>query len=202
MAAILVIYQLTGGADGGVGAVENVVATSTRFQTKDQFSIKDTAFRIPIPSSGFNYSFWIHIYLKITAVDGMTQINNIQLYCDGDIGWSFGAGGELRIGHRDVGDLGCPMDASYEVATGTVGTTGHSIEDSANGHTYYNGQTVKTANIEDYVTGARAMIDSTNHVAAGKCKAAVLQVKLDTLANGAVEGLQIGEPLTFSYDEI
>lgn len=202
MVAIVGFYQLTGGADGGGGAAENEIVTSTRLQTKDQFDITDLAFPIRIPSSGFNYSYWIHVYLKITAVDGMTQINNIQLYCDGAIGWIYGTGGEVRIGHRDAGDLGCPMDASYEVATGTVGTTGHKIEDGTNGHTYYNGQTVKTADIEDYVTGARATIDSTNHVGVGKCKAAVLQLKLDTVANGTIQGLQTGESLYFSYDEI
>lgn len=202
MVATVGVYQLTVGADGGGGSVEDEIATSTRLQTQDDFAIADLAHPIPIPSAGFNYSFWIHVYLKITAVDGMTQINNIQLYCDGAIGWSFGAGGELRIGHRDAGDLGCPMDASYEVATGTIGTTGHTIEDGANGHTYYNGQAVKTIDIEGYVTGARATIDSTNHVGVGKAKAAVLQVKLDTVANGAVQGLQADETITFAYDEI
>ena len=202
MVATVGVYQLTVGADGGGGSVEDEIVTSTRLQTQDDFDITNLTHPIPIPSAGFNYSFWIHVYLKITAVDGMTQINNIQLFCDGSIDWTFGAGGELRIGQRDAGDHGCPMDASYEVATGTIGTTGHTIEDGANGHTYYNGQTPPILDIENYVTGARCTIDSTNHVGVGKAKAAVLQVKLDTVANGAVQGLQADETLTFAYDEI
>lgn len=196
------VYQLTGGADGGGGASENEVATSTRLQTKDQFDITDIDYPIPIPSAGFNYSYWIHVYLKIEDIQDATQINNIQLFCDSSIDWSFGAGGELRIGNRDAGDIGCPMDASYEVATGTEGTTGKSIEDGADGHTYYSGQTVKTKDIEDWVTGARATIDSTNHTIAEKTQAAVLQVKLDTAGNGSVQGLQADETITFAYDEI
>ncbi len=196
------VYQLTVGADGGGGSAEDEIVTSTRLQTQDDFDITNLTHPIPIPAAGFNYSYWIHVYLKIENIQDATQINNILLWCDGAIGWTYGAGGELRIGHRDAGDLGCPMDGSYEVATGTISTTGHSIEDGANGHTYYNGQAVKTADIEDYPVGAKATIDSTNHVAAGKAKAAVLQVKLDTAANGAVQGLQADETLTFSYDEI
>ena len=202
MVATVIVEQLTVGADGGGGSAANEVATSTRFQTRDIFDITDLDDPIPIPSAGFNYSFWIHVYLRITVAGGMTRINNIQLFCDGGIGYTYGAGGELRLGQRDAGDHGCPMDASYEVATGTIGTTGHTIEDGANGHTYYNGQTPAILDIENYVTGARATIDSTNHGGVGKAKAAVMQVKLDTLGNGAVQGLQADETLTYAYDEI
>ncbi len=196
------VYQLTVGADGGGGSVEDEIATSTRLQTQDDFSIADLTSPIPIPTAGFNYSYWIHVYLKIENIQDATRINNVQFFSDGAIGWTFGAGGELRIGIRDAGDNGCPMDASYEVATGTPQTTGHDIDDAVNGHTYYNGQTPAIADVEDYVTGARLTIDSQNHAGAGKADAAVLQVKLDTAANGAVQGLQADETLTFAYDEI
>jgi len=196
------VYQLTVGADGGGGSVEDEIVTSTRLQTQDDFVIDDLANPIPIPAAGFNYSFWIHVYLKIENIQDATQINNVQLFCDGSIDWTFGAGGLLAVGQRDAGDHGCPMDASYEVATGTIGTTGHYIGDGANGHTYYNGQTPPVLDIEGYVTGARMDVDTTNHTIAEKCKAAVLQVKLDTAANGAVQGLQADETLTFAYDEI
>lgn len=196
------VYQLTVGADGGGGSVEDEVVTSTRLQTQDDFDITNLTHPIPIPAAGFNYSFWIHVYLKIENIQDATQINNVQLFCDGAIGWSFGAGGMLMIGQRDAGDHGCPMDAEYDVATGTVSTTGHYIGDGANGHGYYLGQTPPIIDIEGFVTGARCTIDSTNHAIAEKCKAAVLQVKLDTVANGAVQGLQADETITLAYDEI
>jgi len=201
------VYQLTGGADGGGGSAENEVATSTRLQTKDQFDITDIDFPIPIPAAGFYYSYWIHVYLKIENIQDATRINNVVLFCDGSIDWTFGAGGELRVGQKDDAGAvdaghGCPMDADYDLATGTEGTTGHTIEDGANGHGYYIGETPEILDIENYVTGARMLVDSTNHDAGGKCKAAVLQVKLDTAGNGAVQGLQADETLTFAYDEI
>jgi len=196
------VYQLTGGADGGGGSSENEVATSTRLQTKDQFDIADLTYPIPIQAAGFNYSYWIHVYLKIENIRDATQINNVLFWSDGAIGWTYGAGGQLQRGHRDADPQGCPMDADYDLATGTEGTTGDAIDDGANGHGRYLGQVPVISDVESDTSAAKALIDDTNHDAAGKCHAVVLQVKLDTAANGAVQGLQADETLTFSYDEI
>jgi len=176
MVATVGVYQATGGLDGSP-ANENEIATSTRLQTKDQFAPNDTSYPIPIPTSGYNYSYWIHAYLKITG-GTFTKINNIKFWSDGAIGWNFGTNGELRIGNRDSGDIGCPMDTEYDLATGTEGTTGDSIEDGTNGHDYYNGQTTPTKNVEDWTSSSKATVDSTDHTTAEKCKAAVLQVKV------------------------
>lgn len=196
------VYQLTVGADGGGGSAEDEIATSTRLQTQDDFDITDLTSPIPIPAAGFYYSYWIHVYLKIENIQDATRINNVQLYCDGSIDWTYGAGGMLMVGQRDAGDHGCPMDAEYDIATGTPQTTGHYMGDGGDGHGYYLGQTPPVLDIEGYVTGARMDVDTTNHAIAEKCKAAVLQVKLDTAGNGAVQGLQADETLTFAYDEI
>ena len=196
MVATVGVFQAYGGSDGSPSEAE--ITTSTRLQTKDQFSPSDTSYPIPIPTAGFNYSMWIHVYLKITG-GSFTKINNIKFWCDGTIGWTFGTGGELRVGNRDAGDIGCPMDAEYDVATGTEGTTGHTIEDGTDGHDYYNAQTTKTVDIETWHSGNKATVDSTDHSSAEKCKAVVLQVKVDT---DATQGEQTDEELYFSYDEI
>jgi len=200
MVAIVGVYQGTLGADGAPGA-ENEITTSTRLQTKDQFDITDTAYPIPIPTAGFNYSYWAHIFLKITG-GTFIKINNVKFWSDGAIGWSFGTSGELRMGNRDSGDKGCPMDTEYDVATGVEGTTGDEIEHATNGHGYYLGQTTKTVNVQTHGSGNKAIIDSSDHTVASKCKAVVLQCKVDTAGNGAVQGEQADETLYFSYDEI
>jgi len=200
LVATVGVYQATLGSDGAPGT-ENEVATSTRLQTKDQFVIDDTSYPIPIPTSGFNYSYWIHVYLKITG-GTFIKINNVKFWSDGTIGWDFGTGGELRIGNRDTGDIGCPMDTEYDVATGVEGTSGDEIEHATTGHGYYLGQTTKTKNVEDWVTGTKAILDSSDHTVAGMCKAAVFQCKVDTAGNGAVQGEQTDETMYFSYDEI
>jgi hypothetical protein len=200
LVATVIVEQATGGSDGTPGA-ENTIATSTRLQTADQFDISDTTYPIPIPAAGFNYSYWITVYLEITG-GTFTQINNVRFYSDGTINWDFGTGGELRRGNRDTGDQGFAMDSGYEVATGTQGTTGHTIEDGVDGHSFYNGQTTKTTDVEGDTVGSPATVDSGNHTIAEKCKAIVLQCKLDTAGNGAIQGEQTDETLTFKYDEI
>jgi len=197
MVATVGVYQLTGGADGGAGATENEIATSTRLQTKDQFVIDDTTYPVPIPAADFNYSYWIHAYLKITG-GTFSKINNVKFWCDGSIDWLFGTSGELRMGNRDSGDKGAPMDTEYDVATGTEQTTGDEIEHATNGHDYYNGQTTKTVDVETHGSGNKAVLDSSDHTVTGKCKAVVLQVKVDT---NATQGEQTDETLTMSYDE-
>jgi hypothetical protein len=195
--ATVIVEQANGGSDGSPGS-ENEVTASTRLQTKDQFAPTDTSYPVPIPESGFKYSYWIHVYLKITVAPSV-KINNVRFHSDGSIGWNFGTDGELRRGNRDSGDHGCPMDSEYDVATGTEGETGDSIEDGSNGHDYYNAQTTKTADVASDTEGSPATIDSTDHTTTGKCKAVVLQVKVDT---DAIQGEQTDETLTFKYDEI
>ena len=197
MVAIVGVYQANGGSDGAP-SIENEITSSTRLQTKDQFDPNDTSYPIPIPTSGYNYSYWIHVYLKITG-GTFTKINNVKFWSDGSISWTFGTDGELRVGNRDSGDIGCPMDTEYDVATGTEGTTGDAIEDAANGHDYYNGQTTPTRSVTYWTSSNKATVDSTDHTTTGKCKAVVLQVRV---SSDATQGEQPDETLYFSYDEI
>jgi len=199
MVATVGIYQAYGGSDGSpAGESSDLTGASTRLQTKDQFNANDTDYPVPIPSSGFNYSYWIHLYLKITG-GTFTKINNIKFWTDGDCGWNLGTNGALLIGNRDSGDIGCPMDAEYDVATGTEGQTGHAIDDTTNGHDYYKDQTTPVKDAFTWTSANKATVDSSDHTSTGKCKAVVLQAKV---ASDATRGEQPDETLTFSYDEI
>jgi hypothetical protein len=196
MVATVNVHQAVGGSDGSPGSYNNITA-NTRLQTKDQFAPADTSYPIPIPTSGFKYSYWIHVCLDLSGT--FTKINNVRFYSDGAVGWNFGTGGELQRGNRDSGDHGCPMPSEYDVATGTEGDTGHSIEDGTNGHGYYNAQTTPTASVASDTEASPALIDSTDHTGAEKTKAVVLQCRV---ANDAVQGEQADETLSFKYDEI
>lgn len=198
MVATVGVYCCVGGSDGTPGSESaDLTGASIRLQTKDQIAPADTSYPVPIPTSGYKYSFWKHVYLKITG-GTFTEVTNVKFWSDGAIGWNFGTGGELRRGNRDSGDQGAPMDSEYDVATGTDGDSGDEIENATNGHGYYNGQTTKTVDVENDTSGSKATVDSTSHTGTGKCKAVVLQVKVDT---DATQGEQADETLTFSYDE-
>ena len=193
MVATVNVQQITG--PSGSKTYSNIT-TSTRLQTKDQFAPNDTSYPIPIPSSGFKYSYWMNICLDLSGT--FTKINNIKFWSDGAISWNFGTNGELRRGKRDSGDQGCP-DASYEQAAGTEGDTGYTIEDVINGHDYYKGQSTPTQNVANDASGSKCQVDTTDYTSAGKTKHLALQCKI---ASDAIQGEQTDEVLSFSYDEI
>ena len=166
--------------------------TSARYCTNDLVT-PGTAYSIPIPTAGVNYSFWKHQVLAMSGT--FTRIDNIRWYCDGAIGWNYGTSGALYIGYRASGDIGCPV-ADYYRASGTVGTTGLLM---TSGHQYYmqvsSGITLATSS----VVGNPFIIDSSAHETPEKSKAVVTQV---AIATDATQGVQTKETVTFRYDEV
>lgn len=184
--------------EGNGASVSWTTKTAIRFCTKDENNPLLT-YPIPIPSSSFNYSYWKSIVLDLSG--SFTKINNVRFYSDGSIGWNFGTGGGLFVGKRDSGDNGCPT-ANYQQSAGTEGTTGYEMGNATNGHAYYKGQSTPKVNVNSYTSGSPLTVDSSDHTSAEKTKHVVLQVKVDTQANGASQGSQAAENLTFLYDEI
>lgn len=195
LAATVVVKEANG---AGPTYTTVSVASPSRFCTDDQVN-PGASYPCVIPTSAFNYSYWKHFCLDISGT--FTKINNVRWYTDGTINWDLGTGGMVMIAKRDSGDHGCPV-ASYQQAAGVQGTSGYYLKDATNGHAYYKGQTVNPANVTTYVSGSPILIDSTDHTVAEKTKSAVLQVKIDTAGNGAVQGEKADETFTFMYDEI
>ena len=206
MVATVEIHEANGGTDGNPGTKTKVNGvgvndgTDVRFCTKDAFNpVATSPCIIPPDGTGFNYSFWKHLFLDISGT--YTTLNHIRFYTDGTISWTLGTGGGLYVGIRTTGDNGCPMDASYEVATGVVNTSGDTMDGN---HSYYTGASGSVVDAKVYKSDATLDIDSTSYGpnAAVDSNAVVLQVKLDTSINGCVQGTQVDETLTFIYDEI
>lgn len=158
-----------------------------------------TNYPTPIPSSGFRYSYWKTICLEFSGIG--TKVENIRFYTDGEINWTLGTGGKLLIGKANSGDSGIEA-GQYDQATGTEGTTGDYMGDSENGHAVYKGAGYSVVDASAYTVSAPLTVDSTEITADGKGKGIVLQMKVDTLSNGAVQGAQAAETLFFRYDEI
>lgn len=191
--ALIVLY--------GAGPAESADISGASFRLINAASVDgdddaDITNPIPIPTAGLSYSFYKHMCLDITG-GTFTQIDNVQLWCDGAIGWAMGTSGLLQVGTRDAGDHGCPT-VSYDQAQGD-GTDGYPIDDNPNGHPYYYGQTTGVQNIENFTSGAKMTVDSGAHTVAENCKGTVFQVVVDT---DATQGVQADETITISYDEI
>jgi hypothetical protein len=201
MVATVKIYEITGDAGS---KVYTEITTRCRLFSDDvatNQSTPQTANPVVIPTSGFNYSYWKAVCLGFTAGSGFI-ITNIRHYSNADINWAFGSGGELRRGNRDSGAIGCP-NASYMRAIGNAGVTGYAIEDASNGHTYYKSQTTPTADVNDDVAPDGVVVDAGPYTTASPTYAnhVALQVKVDTAANGAIQGTQTYKTLTWKYDE-
>lgn len=198
MVATVTVVELTG-AGPSYTTITNRVRLFTADQATDQVT-PQTTFPVPIPAANFNYSYWKHVALEL-AGSGFT-ITNIRHYGTGSAtGWTYGTGGALLRGARDSGDQGCPA-GDYEQATGTQGTSGYYIGDGTNGHDYYKGQTAPTVDAAADTSGSPCVVDNTStYVAAGYTKSVVLQVKVDTAANGSVQGTQTAYTFTWKYDE-
>ena len=198
MAATVTIKEANGGSDGTPGTKTQVDGvgvndgTDVRFASTDAYNPVATHPCV-IPSSGFNYSYWKHLFLDISG--SFTKVNNINFYTDGTISWSLGTSGGLFVGTRTTGDNGAAMPANYEIATGTEGTTGN---DMSTDHAHYTtGGTVALAS--NYTSGSTLLIDSSDYTSADESDATVLQCKIFT---DAVSGTKSDETLTWTYDEI
>lgn len=195
MPATVIIQEINGSppvyTERGTGAI------AARYCTNDVVN-PGLNYPIPIPTSGFNYSYWKSHCLDLSGT--FTKINNIKWYSQGNPTWTFGTGGEVRVGIRDSGDNGCP-NGSYAPAIGTVDVSGVPIE-AVNGHPYYRTQGTPTAKIGNYTISTPLIVDTTDYTSASKTKHVVTQVKVDTAANGASQGEQSDITLTFQWDEI
>lgn len=166
MAATVSIKQAV-----GAGPTTETI-TNLRFNTDDTIN-PGTVNPLVKPAAGTNRSFAKTVYLNADTSPSGT-INNVKLYCDGDIGWT---GCTLFVG----------TTGTYAQATGTAGTTG---DDNA----------VATANIEDFTSGSPKNVTGTiSNPATGRISDyIVMQVDLST---SAVPGTLAQETLTVQYDE-
>lgn len=166
-----------------------------------------------VPTSDFNYSYWKHHALQLSG--HFTKIDKIRWYTSGAIAhdWTLGDGGMLQVGVRKSGDSGCPLEA-YKQAVGIEGTTGTPMEDTQNGHPYYNNTADAELRNADLCTSANPLlIDSTLYANPETSKSlgrnedektfitkfVVTQIKIFTNATQGDKGAQT---LTWRYDEI
>jgi hypothetical protein len=162
MAETATIYRLYGASGTKVSLASKV----GRFCTQDAEPGLNNPCKIP--TSGHYDSFRTTDCLGISG--DFNQVRDIYLHGDGgfsdDWGLDAANGGGLFVGHRDSGDNGLPIDVAlhganeYAQATGTVGTTGHSIEDPTNGHPYYRSQSTPKINFDDCRPDTPLLIDS------------------------------------------
>jgi hypothetical protein len=100
----------TGAANAGAPTTETAI-THLKNKTKDEPD-NNTNYSIPIPSEGYNYSFWETIYIYATALSEV--LSNVKLYGTG-----------VPSGYTGVTlNIGDQTSDTYEQATGTESESG------------------------------------------------------------------------------
>jgi hypothetical protein len=190
MAEVATIYEINGASPGTKTSLAGKVA---RICSAD---LAEPGLNNPckVPSSGANYGFRKTHCLGISG--DFNQARDIYIHGDGQFARDWGLdsanGGALLIATRDEGDNGLPIDAAlhgsnqYAQATGTVGTTGHSIDDPVNGHPYYKDQSSPTRNFDTVLADSPLLVDSGPYTDDFYSKAWVFSLKIvPTSAYGA-----------------
>ena len=156
-----------------IGAGPTVTSiTNLRLNTDDTVNPGSTNPLVQ-PAAGMLRSYWKTVYLNAdTSPTG--EINNVQIYCDGAIGWT---GCDVFVGSSGV----------YTQATGTLGVTG---DDSS----------VATANMENFIeTSPKQLTGSIVNPNTGRITDyIVFQVDLTHSAKGQALN---PETITIAYDE-
>lgn len=195
MVASVSVYLDTGGADAAPGTSTDIDALgppTLRFKTADNPTI-DSVNPVPIPAAGTNRSFWKSLYVRCDVAPD-TQIDNIRFYTDGG---GFGTGITTFVGDQHP-TKNSGSSAGYQLATGTVGTTGDEmiagyagITTKTDAFTFTSGSPKTGPSISEAGSIINAIGETSNYI--------VLQVDVGTTAT---PGNKADETLTFLYDEI
>lgn len=199
MAETATIYRIY----GNPGVKNSLAGKVGRFCTQDAEPGLNNPCKIPATES--YYSFRVTDCLGITG--DFNQVRDIYIHGDGNFAADWGLdsanGGGLLIGHMDTGDNGLPIDIAlhgsnqYAQATGTVGTTGHSIDDPTNGHPYYREQSTPVVDFDTCTAEAPLLIDSGPYTDDFYSKAWVFSLKT---VPTSVYGAKSAKAATVTYN--
>ena len=197
MASTIKWYYDNGGSDNSPGASNDLSGggTKLRFRTDDSGHTIDTANPIPIPTSGYNFSYWAHLYMEMTARTAET-VNNMKFYT---VGSAYGTGIILYLGSQDPVHTAAAT-TGYDLATGTSGTTGDEMITAANKHTDLTTQ----ADAISHTSGSPRTLTigesgSVLDAVGETCNYLVFQVSCTTTASA---GAKTAITLTGRYDEV
>lgn len=195
MVADISIYFDFGGSDGTPGTnqdTDGLGPPNIRFKTEDDATI-DTNNPVPIPAAGTNRSFWKQMYARCDAAPD-TQVDNFQLYTDGG---GFGTGITINIGDQ-FPTKNSGSNAGYEVATGTVGTSG---DDVVTNHAGISSVTDLFSFIVSATLSGPTISEDSNIINAIGETSNYFILQADVI-NTATPGNKTDETITLQYDEI
>jgi len=182
-AAFDVTIDMTG-TDNSPGS--NATVTNLRFNAEDT-NDQDLNSPIIIPAAGTEYSYWKHLYLLCTTAPD-TQVDNVQVYSDGTLGWGTGATVYVGDGTQTKNS---GSSAGYDVADAQEVITNHThISAKTDLFSYTSGST-RAVSISESGSIINALNETTDYI--------VLSLEV---ASTASPGTKATETITWQYDEV
>ena len=178
--ATVQIHRITGTL--AASTATNVTSGSIHAGTQDA---NTSPSRIPVPSSGSNYSYWFTLGLNCTA-SADNSLNNVKFYTDG--GNSLGTGVTALIA----------VASSYTSAIGTAGSSGVILSSAS--YVSLSGTAPATSSLFLYTSGCQLTLTGSlaGAVTGSFANRVAIQLSVDTTASAGNSG---AETLTFTWDE-
>ena len=159
-----------------------------RFNEIDD-NAQDLTEPVTIPSAGTKHSFWKHFFIHCTVAPD-TQIDNLNFFSDGTLGW--GGGVTLWIGDGTQTKTAA-SDAGYDPAVGLNNLTVHDTITTKTDvfATYTSSGSGRAVSISEASSIIDAVGEHSDYM--------VMNIELTT---SATPGTKPVETLTLEYDEI
>lgn len=176
MAAQVTIRRLTGN-NASITATD-VTSGSVHAGTQDA---NTSPCRIPVPTSGSNYSFWVTTQLQCACAPD-NSLTNIKFYTDSNNGFGTGVTAILAVA------------SGYASAVGAAGSSGSLLSNT--NHGAFLG--TATSNLFLYTSSCKLSLSGSTTTTGSFGDRVVVQLSVDTTGSAGNTG---AETMTFEYDE-
>lgn len=173
MAAATVVVKEINGATGGKTYTQCSGGTTSYFRVSDAHSNSTPSYKIPIPSSGVNYSYWKSYVAEVTANASGNTLDNWCFYLSDYSSWTskLGSSGAVKAGKDSGGSYGLAI-SDYVRAVGQSDSNGWAGQELVAGHANISSVVAAPTSAAQYDNRAISSTGSTNFF--------VLQLHVDT----------------------
>ena len=189
-AATVAVKELNSTAGSQTYTTCSSTATSY-FRVSDAHGNSTPSYKIPIPSSGQNYSYWKSYCAEVTANGDGNTLDNWNFYLADYSGWTskLGSSGAVKAGKSSGASYGLSI-ASYIQAVGQSDSNGWAGQELTAGHTWIGSVVAAPTTAAEYDNRSITSTGSTNFF--------TLQIHVDTDATFGA----LGELTAYvQYDE-
>jgi len=170
-AATVVVNEINGATDAKTFTLCSG-GTTSYFRASDAHSNSTPSYKLPIPASGINYSYWKSYYAAVTANASSNTLDNWCFYLSDYSGWisKLGSNGAIKAG-TSCGTYGQKI-SNYVRSVGQVDSNGWAGQELTAGHANIDAVENAPTSAQQYDMDAITSTGSTNFF--------VLQLHIDT----------------------